>query len=238
MLGTVVNALAIIIGSVVGITLKKGLKERYKETIMQGLSLTVIVIGLLSALKAEDIMLVIISIAIGSIIGEWIDIEGNLERLGNWAQSKMRNENSSFSKGFVTTSLLYCVGAMAIVGSLESGLTGNHETLFAKAIIDGISAVIFASTFGIGVAFSAISVFLYQGIITISASYAKVLLTDQVILNMSSVGGILIMGIAFNILEIKKIKIGNMLPAIFIPLIYYIITLTFKPYIFDMLHLS
>lgn len=234
MIGTIVNTIAIVIGGIIGIFLKRGLKDRYKNTIMQGLSLTIIVIGLTGALKAKNIMLVIISIVIGSIIGEWIDIEGKLERVGNWAEKRIGGGSTSFSKGFVTTSLLYCVGAMAIVGALESGLAGNHQTLFAKSILDGISAIVFASTFGVGVVFSAVSVFLYQGIITITASSIKVLLTDQVILNMSSIGGILIMGIPFNMLEIKKIKIGNMLPAIFMPLIYYILTLVYENYLAEL----
>lgn len=225
MLGTIVNALAIAVGGVGGVVIKNGLKDQYKTTIMNGLGLAVIIIGLMGALKTEDILLVIISIVIGSIIGEALKIEWRLEGVGNFLEKRLGGGTSGFSKGFVTASLIYCVGAMAIVGSLESGLAGNHQTLFAKAIIDGISAIIFASTLGIGVAFSAVSVFIYQGIITLTASLVKVLLTDGVIREMSAVGGILIIGIGINVLEIKRIRVGNMLPAIFIPLIYYIITL-------------
>lgn len=225
MLGTIVNALAIAVGGVGGVVIKNGLKDQYKTTIMNGLGLAVIIIGLMGALKTEDILLIIISIVIGSIIGEALKIEWRLEGVGNFLEKRLGGGTSGFSKGFVTASLIYCVGAMAIVGSLESGLAGNHQTLFAKAIIDGISAIIFASTLGIGVAFSAVSVFIYQGIITLTASLVKVLLTDGVIREMSAVGGILIIGIGINVLEIKRIRVGNMLPAIFIPLIYYIITL-------------
>ncbi len=221
MLGTIVNSLAIIVGGFMGIMIKKGLKDNYKEIVMQGIGLSVIVIGLMGAFKAQNILLVIISIVIGSLIGEMIGIEKGLNMLGRSLQSRVGGNNSSFSEGFVTTSLIYCVGAMAIVGALESGLTGNHETLFAKSILDGITSVIFASTFGIGVVFSGVSVFIYQGIITIAASSLKELLTDSVITEMSAVGGILIMGIGLNIMDIKKIKIGNMLPSIFIPLVYY-----------------
>ncbi|EOD00171.1 DUF554 domain-containing protein [Caldisalinibacter kiritimatiensis] len=225
MLGTIVNSIAIIIGGIIGYFLKHGIKDKYKETIMQGLGLTVIVIGLMGALKSENVLLVIISIVIGSVIGEAMSIEYNLDRLGNWIEGKVGKTNTNFSKGFVTASLVYCIGAMAIVGALESGLTGNHQTLFVKSILDGISSIIFASTLGIGVIFSSISVFIYQGMITITASLVKTILVDSVIIEMSAVGGILIMGIGINILEIKKIKIGNMLPAVFIPLIYHVVTL-------------
>ncbi|WP_429085077.1 DUF554 domain-containing protein [Brassicibacter mesophilus] len=223
-LGTVVNVITIITGSLVGVFLKNRFKENYRNTIMNGLGMIVIIIGLMSALKTEDILLVIMSVVIGSIIGEWIRIEDRLENLGNMLERKAGQGSSNFSKGFVTASLIYCVGAMAIVGSLESGLTGNHQTLFAKSIIDGVSSIIFSSTLGIGVAFSAVSVFVYQGIITLSASFAKEFLIESVIREMAAVGGILIIGIGINILEIKRIKIGNMLPAIFIPLLYFIIS--------------
>ena len=211
MLGTVINSVLIIGGGLLGVILKNGLKDKYKDTIMNGLGLTVIVIGLMGALEAEDILLVIISIALGSLIGEALRIEDNLEKLGDYLESKMGGGDSSFSKGFVTTSLIYCVGAMAIVGSLESGLAGNHETLIAKGIIDGITAIVFASTLGIGVVFSAVSVFLYQGTITVTASLMKSVLTDTVVLNMSAVGGLLIMGIAINILGISPLYFSRSL---------------------------
>lgn len=223
MLGTIVNSLAIIVGSLLGIGIKKGIKDDYKNTIMDGIGLAVIVIGIMGGIKSENIILVIGSVVLGSIIGEVIGIENKLDNLGNSLQSKFGGKDSNFSKGFVTASLVYCVGAMAIVGSLESGIQGNHETLFAKSILDGISAVIFASTLGIGVAFSSLPVFIYQGSITLLANFVKDLLTTQVVNEMSAVGGLLIMAIGINILGIKKIKVGNMLPAVFIPIIYYIL---------------
>lgn len=228
MFGTVVNAVAIVMGGIVGVLVKHGLKEKYKKTIMQGLGMTVILIGLMNALEAKNLLLVILSIVIGSIIGEWLEIEEKLGSFGDWAQSHLGGGGSTFSKGFVTASLLYCVGAMAITGALNSGLTGNHEILYAKSVIDGITAIVFASTLGIGVAFSAVPVFLYQGLITLTASGMGTFLTEAVKSDMSSVGGLLIIGIAFNILEIKKIKVGNMLPAIFIPLVYYMLTLLYN----------
>lgn len=223
MLGTVVNAIAIIIGGLIGTFIRNGLKENYKKTLMNGVGLTVIIIGIMGAIKSENMILIIISIVLGSIIGEAIGIEKKLDSMGNSLEEKLGQGNSNFSKGFVTASLVYCVGAMAIVGSLESGLLGNHDTLFAKSVLDGISSIIFASTLGIGVVFSSIPVFIYQGIIILLASSLRNLLTPDVILEMSAVGGILIMGIGINILEIKKIEVGNMSPSIFIPLIYFIL---------------
>lgn len=222
MLGTIVNVIAIIGGALLGIIIKRGIKEEYKNTIMDGIGLAVITIGIMGAIESKNIMLVIASIVVGSIIGEIIKIEDRLDNLGDSLQNKFGGKDSNFSKGFVTASLVYCVGAMAIVGALESGIQGNHETLFAKSILDGISSIIFSSTLGIGVAFSSIPVLIYQGGITLLANLVKDLLTPEVINEMSAVGSILIMAIGINILGIKKIKVGNMLPAIFIPIFYYI----------------
>ena len=222
MWGTIVNSLAIVIGSLFGIGLNKGIKDDYKDTIMNAIGLTVIIIGIMGGISSENIILVIASLVLGSLIGEAIGIERKLDKLGDSLQERFGAKDSNFSKGFVTTSLVFCVGAMAIVGSLESGIQGDHSTLFAKSIIDGITALIFASTLGIGVAFSAIPVFLYQGGITIFSSLIKDLFTPDVINEMSAIGGILIMAIGINILDIKKIKVGNMLPAVIIPILYFL----------------
>jgi uncharacterized membrane protein YqgA involved in biofilm formation len=223
LLGTIVNTVAIIAGSLLGLLFRGGIPEKYRVTIMQALSLAVILIGIKMALKTEGILLVILSLVIGSIIGELVRIEGRLETLGRFFETKFSKADNGLAKGFVVTSLIYCVGSMAIVGSLESGLTGNHQTLFAKSALDGLSSIIFASSFGIGVLFSSVSVFLYQGFITLTATFIKPFLIEEVINQMSAVGGLLIMAIGINLLEIKKIKVGNMLPAIFIPLVYYMI---------------
>lgn len=227
MLGTIVNTLAIVVGSLLGLFFKKGIPKRYNETLIKALGLAVILIGILNALEAKNILLLIFSLVIGSILGEFLGIEDRLERLGDSIENKVgglfSSKDSSISKGFVNTSLIYCVGAMAIMGSLESGLANNHETLYAKAVLDGVSSIAFTSSLGIGVLFSSISVFLYQGFITITASFMKQFLVSSVITEMSSVGGLLILALGLNILEVKKIKVGNMLPAIFIPLIFHII---------------
>ncbi|BBO68810.1 membrane protein [Desulfosarcina alkanivorans] len=228
MIGTLVNAAAIMAGGTLGLLLKKGIKERYKATLMQAISLSVVLIGIRSALKATDLLGIIICMAIGSLLGEAMRIEGRLEALGDYAQKHIgRSANGGFSKGFVTASLVFCVGSMAIVGALESGLAGNHDTLFAKSLLDGITSVVFASTFGSGVLFSAVPVLVYQGAITAGASLLKPFLTGDVIAQMSGVGGLLIAAIGLNMLKVARIRIGNMLPAIFLPLIYYMVAQIF-----------
>ncbi|ERM92762.1 membrane protein [Caldanaerobacter subterraneus subsp. yonseiensis KB-1] len=224
MLGTIVNSIAIIVGGTIGTLLKVGIPDRFKNIVMQGVALSVAIIGISSGLQFNNLMLVIVSLVIGGVIGEALDIEGYLNRLGDTLQRKLSKDNgSTISKGFVTASLVYCVGAMAIVGSLKEGLSGDHSILFAKSVLDGISSIIFASTFGVGVIFSAISVFLYQGSITLGASFLQELLIKPVIDDMTAVGGILIFAISLNMLEIKSIKVGNLLPSIFIPIFYQLI---------------
>ena len=223
MLGTIVNSLAVIIGSLLGISLKNGINDKYKNTIMDGISLAVIVIGIMSGIKSQNMVLVVVSLALGALIGEAIDVEGRLDRLANKVEARLGKGDSNFSKAFVSATLVYCIGAMAIVGALESGLTGNHQTLYAKSALDGITAIVFASTLGIGTAFSAIPILIYQGSITLLAKYIKDLLTPELVTEMSAVGGILIIAIGINLLNLKKIKVGNLLPAVLIPFVYYFI---------------
>ncbi len=224
MLGTIVNTVAIIIGGLAGLLFRGGIPEKYNETIMHAIGLAVILVGLTGALKVEKILVVIFSMALGTLIGELLRIEDRLEKLGKWLEDRFSSSgDGKISKAFVTTSLIYCVGSMAIIGSMESGISGNHQTLFAKSALDGIASIVFASTLGAGVLLSSISVFVYQGFITVAASFMKQFLTPEVVNQMSVTGGLLIMAIGFNLLEIIKIKIGNMLPAIFIPLIYFMI---------------
>ncbi|WP_300464502.1 DUF554 domain-containing protein [Desulfobacula sp.] len=223
MLGTIVNCLTIIAGSLVGMGFKNGIPERYNQTVMQAIGLSVILIGMKSALGCDDLLIIIISLALGSLVGEWVGIENYLDRLGNWLETRFSKKASGFSAGFVTASLMYCVGSMAIVGSLESGLTGNHDTLFAKATLDGIVGIILSSSLGIGVLFAAVPVLLYQGSITLMAGLLKPFLIPAVVSQMSGTGGLLIVALGLNMLREKKLKVGNMLPAIFIPLIYFLI---------------
>jgi uncharacterized membrane protein YqgA involved in biofilm formation len=228
MLGTVVNTVAIIMGGLIGLMLKKGqIAEKSSRTIIQAISFSVIFIGLKSAFPSDDILLIILCLSVGALIGEALAIEDRLEALGSWFENRFSGAGAGFSKGFVAASLVYCVGSMAVVGAMESGLSGNHQTLYAKSMLDGISAVVFASTLGAGVLLSAFSVFVYQGVITLTAASLKPILTPAVVQQMSAVGGLLIVGIGFNLLEIKRIRIGNMLPAIVLPIIYYGMRLLF-----------
>jgi len=224
MLGTIVNALAIIAGSLLGLFFSKGIADNYKEIILSGVGLSVLLIGVKSALVSNDLMVVIFSVIIGALLGEWWQIEKKLESLGAFLEKRVATKSSdtkSFARGFVTASLVFCVGSMAIVGSLESGLTGNHQTLFAKSVLDGVTSVIFASAMGLGVMFSAAAVFLYQGLITVTAVFMKSFLVPETIAQMTSVGGLLIMAIGMNMLKITTIRVGNLLPAIFLPLVYF-----------------
>jgi uncharacterized membrane protein YqgA involved in biofilm formation len=190
---------------------------------MKGMGLCVILIGMRDAFKTNDMMCVIVCIALGAIIGETARIEARLEKLGGTIRERFAaksSADSTFVEGFVTASLVYCTGAMAIVGSLEGGLNGVHNTLYAKSLLDGVTAVFFASTLGSGVLLSAAPVFLYQGAIAMLARLVAPLLTDDVVREMSAVGGLLIVGIGFNLTEAAKIRVGNLMPATFLPLLY------------------
>ena len=224
MLGTIVNVIAIICGSLLGLLFRKGIPENYKEIIMSGIGLSVILIGIKSALSSDQLLIVIFSVIIGAGIGEFLKIEAKLESLGSYFERRLASKSSdtgSFARGFVTASLVFCVGSMAIVGALESGLTGNHQTLYAKSILDGVTSLIFASSLGIGVLFSGVAVFVYQGAITLTAVFMKNLLVAETISQMTSVGGLLILAIGLNLLGITKIRVANLLPGIFLPLLYF-----------------
>lgn len=215
MWGTVVNALAIILGSLAGLLVGKHLTNNLKDTLEKAVSLGVILVGVQMAIKSENILIVLLSLVIGGAIGETLDIE---KRLAIFATKAEKLFNSSgdgqFAKGFVTSTLVYCVGAMAIIGSLEGGLTGVYKTLYAKSILDGISSIVFASTLGVGVLFSSVSVFVYQGLITVFAGVLKVYLTNKAITEMTATGGLLILGIALRMMKVVEIRVGNLLPAL------------------------
>jgi len=218
MKGTIVNVIAIFLGCSVGFILKSKFPEKIGKIVMQGLGLVSLLIGIQMALKTNNILLMIFSLVIGGIIGETIGIEEGLEKFGGKVKLKFKNNTTSerFVEGFVTASLLYCVGSMAIMGALKEGLSGNPDILYTKSLLDGVTSVAFTAAMGIGVVFSAIPVFLYQGGITLLARLIKDFLSPEIINEMTAAGGILILGIGFGLLEIKKIKIGNLLPAILV----------------------
>ncbi|MGN0779290.1 MAG: DUF554 domain-containing protein [Aristaeellaceae bacterium] len=223
MVGTLINTVAILVGTALGLLLRKGIPERMRDTVVQGQGLCVMLIGLSGALKSGDTLCLIICMVVGGLLGAAINIERRLNDLGAFLERKVargQGETGSVAKGFVSASLLFCVGAMAIVGAMDSGLRGDHSTLIAKSALDGISAIFFASSLGIGVGLSAFAVLIYQGAIALLAMWVEPLLTQTVIAEMSAVGGLLIVGIGLNMIYDKHIAVGNLLPAIFMPMLY------------------
>jgi hypothetical protein len=200
---------------------RRFIPQRHSDTLLHAVAFAVILMGLKLDWKGDDFVLLICSLAFGSGLGAWIGIEDRMNRFGKTLESRFSTSEGGFSRAFVFTSLLYCVGSLAVVGSLESGLSGNHDTLFAKSVLDGMGSILFAATMGVGVLFSAVPVFLYQGGIAVSASLAKAFLTPEVIAQMSAVGGLLIVGMGLNMLGAVRVKVGDMLPAIFIPLVVH-----------------
>lgn len=219
LLGTLVNVVLVLIGGFVGLFLKKGISKRFSDLIMHAIALVTMVIGITFATASENMLIVIISLVVGALIGEGINIDKRLNQLGDLIKSKVKSESGNVGEGFVTATLLFCVGSMAIMGALDSGLRGDHTVLYTKAIMDGISALIFASSMGIGVILSAMPILLYQGSITLLSSFIQPYLTQSMMTEMNGVGGILLIGLGISILGIKEIKVSNLLPALVIPVI-------------------
>lgn len=224
--GAVFNAVLVIAGTLIGLLLKKGLSETMADTMMKGLGLCTLFLGISGSLVGENSMILIISMVIGTLIGQGIDLEDKLQKLGNFIEAKFgasskegEEKKTSLAEGFVTASLLFSVGAMAIVGSLESGISHNHAVLMNKSMLDFVAAIIFSSSLGIGVAFSAVLVLVYQGGITLLAEWIAPLLTETVIHEMSCVGYVIIVGLALNMIGVTKLKVMNYVPAIFVPIV-------------------
>lgn len=216
MTGTLINVGAILAGGFIGLFLRRGIPENYSRTVQDALGLLIIVIGIQYGFKAENLALVGLSLAIGAVIGEWRQWEARLEKLGVRLQKAVGREESGFVKGFVSATLLFLVGAMGVVGALEDGLTGNHQILLIKAMLDGIFSMLFSASMGIGVIFSAFPVLIYQGSISLGAEVIKPLLTDPMLNNITSLGGIIIAGLGLNMLGLTHIKVGNILPGIIV----------------------
>lgn len=213
--GSFVNAAVIVLGSAIGLIIK--FPEGVRITITQALGLCSMIIGIKMGLVHENILIPIASLVIGGFIGESLKIETKIAGLGKlFGRNKSESDAGRISQGFMTATLVFCVGAMSVIGSLEAGLQGNHDTLLAKSMLDGVSAIFFSSTFGIGVMFSALSVLVYQGIITLGASFLEPLLHPVALAELTATGGILILAIGLNILGVTKIPVGNLLPAIII----------------------
>ncbi len=234
-LGVIVNGLVIVGASFAALILKKFIMkfdknnkvEKISDTIMSGLALCIIYMGISGALECQHVLICIISMVVGGLIGELIDIDKGLNSLGDKIEEKLNKgkvdvskEKVSISQGFVSASLLFCVGAMAVVGALNSGLFGNNDTLFAKSALDGVSSFLFSLTMGIGVLLSAVAVFLYEGIIACGAFLLKGVLSTAVITEMNAVGSLLILALGINMILKANIKVANLLPAMFVPIIF------------------
>ena len=223
MFGTLVNCVAIVLGGGIGLIAKRGISEKLNKSIMSALALCVFYIGISGAMECQNILIVILSMVIGTIIGEGLDLDKKIRRLGEGLEKRVNKngEDGTIAKGFVTASLLFCVGAMAIVGSLQSGISGNHETLFAKSLMDAVAAAVLSSTLGFGVLLSAGFVLVYQGAITLCASFLEPLLTDVIIAEMTCTGSLIIVALSFNLLKITNIKVMNYVPSVFVPIVIY-----------------
>lgn len=232
MLGVIVNTAAVFFGGLLGLFLGRGIGEETRKTMMQVLGLATMLIGLKNALafRDDDLMIIIASLIVGTILGTWIGLEAKVEGLGRRLEGLFsgKGEAGRLGKAFVTASLVFCVGSMAIVGAMESGLIGTHETFFAKSALDGVIAVIFAASMGVGVVLAAVTVLLYQGGLTLLASGAREFLTPEVIAQMTATGGLLVFAIGFNLMEVTRIRIANLLPAIFMPPIFFGVVILVK----------
>lgn len=224
MLATVINIILVLAGSAVGLLFKSLISDRLMSILTHALGLCVLGIGISNMIGTQDMLCVIVCMVAGTVLGHAIDIERRLEGAGDLIRTRIvkGDGNSRFTEGFVNASLLFCVGAMAITGSIEAGLNHNYEIIVSKGVIDGVTSISFAATMGVGVAFSAIPLLIYQGGITLLAGWVGPYLPETVITEMTAVGGTLIVAIAVNMLELgkEKIKVGNMLPAMFLPIAY------------------
>lgn len=219
--GTLVNAAAVIVGSLMGFLIGKGLSERVSKAVMCAVGFCTVYIGVTGCFKGQNTLVIILSLVFGTLIGEGFDLDKQINRLGGFVEKKLNHGDNHLpiAEGFVNASLLFCVGAMTVVGSLNSGLRNDHTTLYAKACIDLISASVFASTMGMGVALSAFTVLVSQGSIALLANVIAPLLSDAVIGEMTAVGSLLIIGLSFNLLGFAKLKIINFIPSIFLPML-------------------
>ena len=228
--GSVVNVIAVVIGSGVGLALHRGLPDRLRTIIFQGIGLVTLVIGMLNALAValpvpdesavgKHLMQVIFAVLIGGLIGEWLRIEAWLERLGDWLKSRVRGSGERFTEGLVTAFLIFCIGPMTVGGALDEGIRADHTRLYAKSILDCFMSAALASTFGLGVLFSIIPLFIFQYGITLLGVGAQSMFSEVVVNQLTAVGGVLILGLGVNLLELRKLRVANLLPALVVVVI-------------------
>ena len=237
MTGTIINIITVLAGSALGVLLGSRLRAEMSETVLRGLGLVTFAIGLSMTLATANVLIVLGAVLVGGILGEWGRIEDRLNGVGSWLEERFNRgredaeDGNRFIRGFVTTSLLFCVGPMTILGSIQDGLSGDYRLLAIKSMLDGFAALAFSSTLGIGVAFSALVILVFQGGLSLLAAQAQAFLTDAMIGEMTATGGILIMGLAIStLLEIKPIRVGNFLPALLIaPLVVWALNLLGLP---------
>ncbi len=232
MIGTLINFAAIVVGGFIGLLLGARISEKVKTTIISGLGIFTLLYAISLFLKTQNSLVVLGSILMGVLIGEWIHIQEGVEKLGIWLESRfskseVSEERNKFIRGFLTTTLIFCIGPMAILGALEDGLSGNIQTLVIKSVLDGFAAMAFASTLGFGVLFSSVMVLIYQGAISLLARQIQGVMTEPMILELTATGGVILAGIAVsNLLEIKKIRTASFIPAIILaPLIVFLISI-------------
>jgi len=221
--GTLINAGVIVAAGAVGLLLRRGIPENIARSLQDAMGLLILIIGIQYGLKTENLVVVGLSLALGTVFGEWRNWEGKLENTGKSLERLLGQEENLFVKGFVSATLVFCVGAMAILGALQDGLTHNYDILLVKSMLDGIMAMIFAASMGIGVLFSALPLLLYQGAISLGAGFLKPFLTDPVINNLTGLGGIIIAGIGLNTLGLARIRLANLLPGLLlVPLLMFL----------------
>lgn len=216
MIGTLVNTAAVVGGAALGLLLKKRMPQRVTTIYFQAIGLFTLAIGASMAIEMENILIVVSSLAIGSLLGEWANIESATAKMSDYLKHRFRIGSEKFSEGLVTAFLLFCVGSLTIIGTIQEGTGGSPDLLFTKSLMDFFSAILLASAFGIGVAIAALPLFIFQASLTLLAKYASSFFTDDIILGLTSIGGILLLGLGFNILGIQKLRIMNMLPSLVI----------------------
>lgn len=218
MTGTVINVITVVVGGTLGTLLGERLSSRIRHIVMQGVGLVTLAVGMSMAITTENFLLVLLSIVTGGILGEWWGLEERLDEAGKWLETKAARfpflARGEFTKGFVTASLVFCVGPMTILGSFQDGLSGDYTLLAIKSVLDGFSALAFAASMGMGATFSAITVLVYQGALTLGASLFQNVLTDSIVMEMTATGGVMILGIGLLLLEIKRVRVANFLPAL------------------------